>query len=123
MKPRDGTRRFFSRPLPNGPFGGRARHIPRWFWLAAGLWLVWVAVISEHSFWRISQLKREIAQAEIDARRIKDDTERLQAQVSDPEARRFRAEEIARTQHGWAAPGEVVYRFRGAEPTRVDSIR
>jgi cell division protein FtsB len=72
-------------------------------------------VISEHSFWRIYQLKREIAQAEADGRKLKEDTARLQAQLADPEARRFRAEEIARTQHGWAAPGEIVYKFRGGE--------
>lgn len=114
MKPRDATRRFFSRPLEPGR-GGRARDIPRWFWLIAGGWLLWATTISEHSFWRIAQLKREIAQAEADTRKLKDDTARLQAQVSDPDAKRFRAEEIARTQHGWAAPGEIVYKFRGGE--------
>lgn len=114
MKPRDATRRFFSRPLEHGP-GGGARNIPRWFWLIAGVWLAWVTVISEHSFWRIYQLKREIAQAQADGLRLKEDTARLQAQLADPEARRFRAEEIARTQHGWAAPGEIVYKLRGAQ--------
>jgi len=115
MKPRDGTRRFFKRSLDRRRPGGIARNIPRWFWLLAGGWLVWVAVLSEHSFWRIARLKHEIASAESDTRRLKDDTARLQAQLSDPEARRFRAEEIARTQHGWAAPGEIVYKFRGSE--------
>jgi cell division protein FtsB len=42
--------------------------------------------------------------------------------VRDPDARKFRAEEIARTQHGWAAPGELVYRFRGSEPA-VDTTQ
>ena len=115
MKPRDIARRFFSRPLDHGRSGGGARDIPRWFWLIAGVWLAWVAVLSEHSFWRIYQLKREIAEAEADGRKLKEDTARLQAQLIDPEAKRFRAEEIARTQHGWAAPGEIVYKFRGGE--------
>ncbi len=114
MKPRDATRRFFSRPLEQGPRGSHARNIPRWFWLLAGVWLAWVTVISEHSFWRIARLRREIAQAESDTHKLKDDTARLQAQLADPEAKRFRAEEIARTQHGWAAPGEIVYKLRGA---------
>ena len=122
MKLRDGTRRFFSRPLDARRQGGAARSIPRWFWLAAGLWLTWVLVLSEHSFWRIARLKHEIARAEMDARKLREDTARLQAQVSDPEARRYRAEEIARTQHGWAAPGEIVYKFRGGE-TPADSAR
>ena len=113
MKPRDATRRFFSRPLDHGPRGSHARDIPRWFWLLAGVWLAWVTVISEHSFWRIARLRREIAQAETDTHKLKDDTARLQAQLADPEAKRFRAEEIARTQHGWAAPGEIVYKLRG----------
>ena len=115
MKPRDRSRRFFARPEGKGR-AGKGRHIPRWFWLVAGLWLAWVTVLSDHSFWRISQLKHEIATAEAETVHLKQDTDRLERQVKDPEARKFRAEEIARTQHGWAAPGELVYRFRGSEP-------
>jgi cell division protein FtsB len=122
MKPRDATRRFFSRPLGQNPFGARRMHIPRWLWLALGIWLAWVTVISEHSFWRISQLRAQVARAERDTKRIKDDTEKMQAQVKDPVSKRFRAEEIARTEHGWAAPGEIVYRFRGDQPV-ADSTR
>jgi len=119
MMSRDRTRRFFARPLESRKF---ARHIPRWFWLLAGLWLAWVSVLSDHSFWRIAQLKREIARAERDTREIKKSTATLESQVRDPYAKKFHAEEIARTQHGWAAPGELVYRFRGDEP-RADSSR
>ena len=121
MKQRDRSRRFFARP--HEAKGKRApRHIPRWFWLVAGVWLAWVTVLSDHSFWRISRLKHEIATSEAEAVRLKEDTEKLEQQVRDPEARKFRAEEIARTQHGWAAPGEIVYRFRGGEPA-VDTTR
>jgi cell division protein FtsB len=116
MKPRDRSRRFFARPNEAGGRKAQRRPIPRWFWLVAGVWLAWVTVLSDHSFWRISQLKREIASSEAEAVRLKQDTEQLEQQVKDPEARKFRAEEIARTQHGWAAPGELVYRFRGTEP-------
>lgn len=122
MKPRDRTRRFFARPLEAVGFGARARHIPRWFWLAAGLWLAWVIVLSDHSVWRIVQLKREIASAERDARELKKSTSMLESQMSDPYTRKFHAEEIARTQHGWAAPGEIVYRFRGDE-AKADTSR
>jgi len=117
VKARDRSRHFFVRPLERGSKGTRARSIPRWFWVAAGAWLTWVCVLSDHSFWRIAQLRREIASAEREAQRLQSDTEQLDQQISDPEARRFRAEEIARTQHGWAAPGELVYRFRGVEAT------
>ena len=122
MKPRDRSRRFFARTLEPGPSLARTRHIPRWFWLVAGLWLAWVTVISDHSLWRISRLRREIAAADREAARLKSDSEALNRQVSDPAARRFRAEEIARTQHGWAAPGELVYRFRGMAPA-ADTTR
>jgi cell division protein FtsB len=122
MKQRDRSRRFFAQPLEGRGRASRARNIPRWFWVAAGLWLVWVTVLSDHSFWRIAQLRREIASSEREAARLKRDTEQLEQQVSDPEARRFRAEEIARTQHGWAAQGELVYRFRGSEPA-IDTTR
>jgi cell division protein FtsB len=122
MKARDRSRRFFARPLEARGPGAHARAIPRWFWLVAGVWLAWVTVLSDHSFWRISQLKREIASAESEAQRLRTDTDQLDRQVRDPEARKFRAEEIARTQHGWAAPGELVYRFRGSEPA-VDTTR
>lgn len=122
MKPRDATRRFFSRPLGVNPFAKRALSIPRWLWLALGIWLAWVTVISEHSFWRIARLKSEVSNAERDTKRIKDDTDQMQAQVKDPVSKKFRAEEIARTEHGWAAPGEIVYRFRGDQPV-ADSTR
>jgi len=117
MKSRDRTRRFFSRPL-DGVFGAKARKVPRWVWLLAGLWLAWATVLSDHSFWRIAQLKREIAQAERDTRELKKSTETLEAQLQSPYERKFRAEEIARTDHGWAAPGEIVYRFRDEQAQR-----
>ena len=120
MKPRDRSRRFFSRPLERG--SAHARHIPRWFWLAAGVWLAWVTVLSDHSFWRISQLRHELAASEHEAVALRKDTEQIERQVRDPGARKFRAEEIARTQHGWAAPGEIVYRFKDGEP-KPDSTR
>ena len=121
MKARDRTRRFFTHRL-GGVFNGKARKVPRWVWLLAGVWLAWATVLSDHSFWRIAQLKREIAQAERETRELKKSTETLEAQLQDPYERRFRAEEIARTDHGWAAPGEIVYRFRGTEPA-VDTTQ
>jgi len=126
VQPRDLSRRFFPRSIDRGPrrrrAGDGARPIPRWFWLVAGLWLVWVCVLSEHSFLRIARLRHQIARAEEDARRLRDETAEKQAQLNDPQAKRDRAEEIARTQHGWAAPGEIVYRFRDGQP-KADTTR
>jgi cell division protein FtsB len=121
MKRRDRTRRFFARPL-GGAFAARTWHVPRWLWLVVLLWLAWVTVLSDHSFWRIAQLKRQIASAERETRDLQRATGELEVELSDPYVRRFRAEEIARTQHGWAAPGEIVYRFRG-QAARGDTAR
>jgi cell division protein FtsB len=121
MKPRDRSRRFFARPL-GGALGAGTLRVPRWLWLVAALWLAWVTVLSDHSFWRIAELKRQIAQAERDTRDLKQSTDELEAQLRDPYERRFRAEEIARTQHGWAGPDEVVYRFRG-DAAKGDTAR
>ena len=118
---RDRSRRFFARPL-SVAFGARGREVPRWVWLVAGAWLAWAAILSDHSLWRIAKLKREIAQAERDTRELKKSTAALEAQLQDPYERRFRAEEIARTDHGWAAPGEIVYRFR-SEKAQGDTAR
>jgi cell division protein FtsB len=120
--PRERARRFFARPLESRRSGSLARRVPRWLWLLAALWLAWVTVLSDHSFWRIAQLKREIAQAEKDTKEIRKSTAALEDQVNDPHARKFHAEEIARTQHGWAAPDELVYRFRG-DGVQSDSSR
>ena len=120
-KSRDRSRRFFARPL-GAAFGVRAGNVPRWVWLVAGAWLAWAALLSDHSLWRIGKLKREIAQAERDTRELKRSTAALESQLQDPYERRFRAEEIARTDHGWAAPGEIVYRFRN-EKAHGDTAR
>ena len=121
MRSRDRSRRFFARPL-GAALGAGARKVPRWLWLLAGVWRAWATVLSDHSVWRIAKLKREIAQAERDTRELKKSTAALESQLQDPYERRFRAEEIARSEHGWAAPGEIVYRFRN-ERARGDTAR
>ena len=122
MKSRDGTRRFFSRPLGRSPFAPPPVRVPRWVWLVVGVWVAWATVISDHSLLRIVQLKREIATAESESKRLKDETTEIETQLSDGATRRFHAEEIARTQHGWAAPGEIVYRFKD-EQAKADTTR
>jgi len=122
MRARDISRRFFSRPIGRSPFAPPPVRIPKWALLLGGVWLVYALVLSESSVWHIVQLKREIAMANADTQRIKTETARIEAKVKDPEERRFHAEEIARTEHGWAAPGEIVYRFRDGRAT-VDSTR
>ena len=112
MRPRDITGHVLAKPL-RSPYGPpTAPPLPRWLWLAVGIWLLYIGVFSDHSFWRIARLRREIAGANAELVRVRERTAKLDEQVRDPRARRLRAEEIARTQQGWAAPGEIVYRFR-----------
>lgn len=111
LGPRDITRRVLSRPLrsPFAPGGGDpTRH--RWIWVALGAWLLWVTVISDHSLWRIAQLKRELAQAERELGRVTAESQTIQASLDDPVARREQAERVLRTQQGWSRPGEIIYR-------------
>lgn len=121
LGPRDITRRVLSRPLrsPFAPGGGDpTRH--RWIWLGLGVWLLWVTVISDHSLWRIAQLKRELSQAERDLDRVTTESRTIQASLEDPIARREQAERVLRTQQGWSRPGEIIYRVddRPADPKR-----
>ena len=122
MPPRDISRRFFARPIGRSPFAPPPFRVSRWVYLVVAGWLIYALVLSESSFWHIAQLKHELELAQADTKQIKDETTRIEAQVKDPEERRFHAEEIARTQHGWAAPGEIVYRFRDGHVT-ADSTR
>jgi len=85
MKQRDATRRFFARPLDRG---AARRHVPRWPWLLAGLWLAWVTVISDHSFWRIARLRHDLRAARTDLQRVQRETASLDARLHDPEERR-----------------------------------
>lgn len=119
VKQRDLGSRLLGRPLRSASFHSRGR-MPRWVWLAAGAWLLYAGLLSEHSFWRIAELRHEVRSANAELQQVRAQTAQLDAQLNDPEERRFHAEEIARTQHGWAAPGEVIYRFRagGADTTR-----
>jgi cell division protein FtsB len=122
VRSRDITRRFFSRPIGRSPFAPPPIRIPRWAFVVGVLYLAYALVFSESSLWHIAQLKREIAMAEADTRHITEETARLEAKVKDPVERRFHAEEVARTQQGWAAPGELVYRFQDGK-VKADSTR
>jgi cell division protein FtsB len=109
---RDRSRRFFARPLAprsGGPLSG----VPRWVWFALGGYLVYVLLLSDHSILQIMKLQHRLGRLQQEVKRVDAETAELKSRDADPEARRFRAEEIARTKQGWSAEGEIVYRFRG----------
>jgi cell division protein FtsB len=101
------------------PESVRRWRIARWLLPAAGLWLLYAGVLSEHSLLRLWQLDRaqsrtarqlEVTQAEI---------ERLDGQLNDPAKRRELQERVLRERNGFARPGEIVYRIEGG---RVDTV-
>ncbi len=89
-------------------------------WLALGLWLVWIAVLSDHSLWRIWRLGHERSQAEQDLQRTKSEVYRLDAELGNPATQRELAERALREKTGMARPGEIVYRIREGA-ARADS--
>ncbi len=111
--PRDITGRVLSRPLnsPYAPGGGQPSRI-HWLWLLPIAWLLWAGFLSDHSLWRISKLRHELASAQSEIRRVHGETARLEARLEDPDERARHAEEVLRAQ-GMARPGEIVYRFGG----------
>lgn len=117
MKPRDITKRVLGRPLrsPFAPGGGDPTR-GRWIVAGVALWLLWVTVISEHSLWRIVQLKRELVQANRELGRVTAETEAIQASLEDPITRREQAERVLRTEQGWSRPGEIIYRVDEEKP-------
>ena len=84
----------------------------RWGWIALGLWLVWIGLLSDHSLWRIWRLGHERAQAEQDLQRTKSAVDRLDAELGNPATQRELAERALREKTGMARPGEIVYRIR-----------
>lgn len=111
MRPRDITKRVLSRPLrsPFAPGGGDPTR-GRWILIGIGVWLLWVGVLSDHSLWRIAQLKRELSNAGRELDRVTEESHAIQASLEDPVARREQAERVLRTQQGWSRPGEIIYR-------------
>ncbi|HET7225302.1 MAG TPA: septum formation initiator family protein [Candidatus Eisenbacteria bacterium] len=94
----------------------KVRRRLRWVWLIALVWAAWVGVLSDHNFyrlWRLGQERRDVSAKLSDTQTRLGD---LQAQLDSPAARLWLAEKTAREQHGWAKPGEIIYRVddRGA---------
>ncbi len=112
MDPKDITARVMRRPLRSPYMPGHDRsNRRRWIWIGVAAWMLWVGVLSDHSLWRIAQLKRELAEARSETQVIQRKTQTLDDSRSDPRAKQDHAEAVQR-RNGWAVPGEIVYRFR-----------
>ena len=90
---------------------------PRWVWLAAAAWLVYVSVLSDRSFYRIWRMGRENAHAQRDLHEAEAEIARLDHAASAPHARSDEAERALRKE-GFAKHGELIYRIQsGAADT------
>lgn len=86
----------------------------RWMVLLAAIWLAWTGFLSEHSVYRIWRLDRENAASARELERARGEIQRLDAEITDPEAARLRAERWLRENGGMAGRGEIVYRIQSA---------
>ena len=90
----------------------------KWFWPLLALWLLWVGLLSEHSFYRLWRLEQEQRRTTGEVERARADVREMERDRDDPRATRFRAEAEVRGA-GMARPGEYVYRV----PDTADSTR
>jgi len=92
----------------------RVRRSLKWAWWLGALWLVWIALISDHSLLRIWRLR---AALESSGRRLAEsrrETEGIAATLRHPD---LLVERTARENYGMARPGEVIYRISGDRPS------
>ncbi len=84
----------------------------RWMGLAAILWLVYATLLSDHSFYRIWQLRDENRRARVELERMRKEVASLENQFQDPRKRRDFFEQRLRGDIGMAREGEIIYRIQ-----------
>jgi cell division protein FtsB len=99
--------------------GGGPVSPPRWVWLLAAAWLIYISLLSEHSLYRIWRLSEERTRAGRELGSMQAEIMRLDREARDPQAQ-MRAAERALRRDGFARPGEIVYRIGKDAP---DSLK
>ncbi len=94
----------------------RTRRRLRWVWVVGALWLVYVSVLSEHSFLRLWRFRQEDARNRAELQRTRAEIQRLSREADDPVLRRLNAERQLREKVQMAKPGEIIYRFDSGPP-------
>ena len=89
----------------------RTRRRLRWVWVVGGLWLVYVSVLSEHSFLRLWRFRQQNEHDRVELQRTRAEIARLSHEADDPAQRRLNAERQLREKVQMARPGEIIYRF------------
>ena len=100
-------------------FGPRDAHLLRrlaWVWPILGLWGIYVLFLGEHSVIRIWHLSRENQRMHAELASTRQELDRLEARLNDPNVMRNRGEELLRVRNGFAKPGEFIYRIPETKP-------
>jgi cell division protein FtsB len=98
---------------PAGPVLRRLR----WALPFLGLWLVYIAVISDHSLLRMWRLSRDGADMRTELENTRKELARLESDMKDPAARKRQAEQLLREKSGFARPKELIYRIPEPDST------
>jgi cell division protein FtsB len=98
----------------------RARRRLRWAWVVGGLWLLYVGFLSEHSFYRLWQLRRESVRTRAQLQQARAEVARLRRDADDPARRKYEAERQLRERMQMTRKGEIIYRYEGARPPDRD---
>jgi cell division protein FtsB len=85
-----------------------------WAWWGLLAWLLWVCLLSDHSFYRLWQLRQENVRTRSELDRVTQQVRTLDADLRDPRTQRGRAERALREKSGMARPGEIIYRIQPA---------
>jgi cell division protein FtsB len=91
----------------------RVRRSLRWGWWLGALWLVWIALISDHSLLRIWRLSAEIHASQVRLVNSSRELGLITATLRNPG---LLAERTARENFGMARRGEIIYRVSGERP-------
>lgn len=95
-------------------FGPRDASLLRrlaWVWPILGLWGAYVLILGEHSMLRIWRLSRENQRMHAELTSTRQELDRLEGRLNDPNVMRDRAEHMLREKNGFAKTGEIIYRI------------
>ena len=95
-------------------FGPRDASLLRrlaWVWPILGLWGAYVLILGEHSMLRIWRLSRESQRMHAELTSTRQELDRLEGRLNDPNVMRDRAEHMLREKNGFAKTGEIIYRI------------
>lgn len=94
----------------------RAQRRLRWAWVVGGLWLLYVGLLSEHSFYRLWQLRQENVRSRAALQQVQAEVGRLRRDANNPRTRRLEAERQLRERMQMTKKGEIIYRYDGDRP-------